>query len=542
MRERSIAENAAVVGFMTFLSRVGGLIREILMANYFGGGLEKSAFDVAYRIPNLFRRLFGEGALSAALIPIYTETLEKEGKEEADRLASAVVGTMFAGLCVISAIGILATYPMAGCLSPDSRWIPVMPLLRIMLPYAPMICLAALIMGVLNSLKSFALSALAPAFQNLFWIAALVLVCPFLPAGGPLRIKTVSWAILISGVIQVLVQVPALRRHSVPLRLTLARSMTPGVRRVFRLTIPMALAAGVVQVNVLLDSVLAMKAGEWGPSVLNYADRIVYLPLAIVGTAFATVLLPTLSSLWANEDATGFAAVLERTTRNVIAAMTPAAVGMIALAGPLISLIYQRGKFDEVTTFRTSGALVAYGAGLVAAGLHKIVVTAFYARKDTKTPIIVGTAGVVLNLSMNLFFIWILPPEFKPLGIAIATSISSFISCTALMAILSRRRGGAPLFSFASIRGTGIGSVAAAIPMGVAAWWCSRAIGGALPSDLPIAVASTARLAAAAVLGAAIYLALMRILCPSAMADLFEDFRHRRRKPLAKGASATHAK
>ena len=252
MRNGNIAKNAVIVGFMTFLSRVGGLIREVLMAHYFGGGLEKSAFDVAYRIPNLFRRLFGEGALSAALIPVYTETLEKEGKEEADRLASAVIGTVFAGLYVVSALGILATYPIAWCLAPGNRWIPVMPLLRIMLPYAPLICLAALIMGVLNSLKSFALSALAPAFQNLFWIAALLLVCPFLPAEGPLRIETVSWSILISGVIQVLVQVPALRRHSVPLRMTFARTLSPGVKRVFKLTIPMALAAGVVQLNVML--------------------------------------------------------------------------------------------------------------------------------------------------------------------------------------------------------------------------------------------------------------------------------------------------
>ena len=525
---KNIAQNAVVVGFMTFISRIGGLVREQLMAHYFGGGLEKSAFDIAYRIPNLFRRLFGEGALSAALIPVYTETVEKEGREEADRLASAVIGTMFAGLCIISALGILATYPISRCLAPDSRWLPVMPLLRIMLPYAPLICLAALIMGVLNSLKSFALSALAPAFQNLFWIAALLLVCPFLPAEGPLRIETVSWAILVSGVIQVLVQVPALRRHSVPLRLTISRSLTPGVRRVFKLTIPMALAAGVVQLNVMLDTILALLAGEWGPSVLNDADRIVYLPLAIVGTAFATVLLPTLSSLWAAKDADGFAAALERTTRNVIVAMTPAAIGMIALAEPLIALIYQHGKFDVTTTVRTGGALVAYGAGLVAAGLHKIVVTAFYARKDTKNPIIVGTIGVALNLAMNLFFIWILPPELKPIGIAIATSISSFISSTTLMAILSKRRDGKPLFSFVSIRSVSVGSVAAAVPMGFAVWWCSRTMLAILPPDLPVKVIATVRIAVGTFAGAVIYFGLFRLFCPSALAELVADFRQRR--------------
>jgi putative peptidoglycan lipid II flippase len=209
--------------------------------------------------------------------------------------------------------------------------------------------------------------------------------------------------------------------------------------------------------------------------------------------------------------------------------MTPAAVGMIALAGPVIALIYQHGKFDEATTVRTGGALVAYGAGLVAAGLHKIVVTAYYARKDTRTPIIVGTIGVALNLSMNLFFIWILPPEYKPIGIAIATSISSTISCTALMAILSRRRDGTPLFSFASVRSVGLASVAAAIPMGIAVWWSSRTTLSLLPPEFPAKIVAIVRVAVGTAVGAVIYLGLFRLFCPSALAELVVDFQRRRK-------------
>jgi putative peptidoglycan lipid II flippase len=530
MREKSIAQNAVVVGFMTLISRVGGLIREVLMAYYFGTDVLKSAFDVAYRAPNLFRRLFGEGALSAALIPIYTETLEKEGKAEADRLAPAVAGTMLAILSAICAVVMAATFPIARCLPADSSWQPILLLLRIMLPYAPLICLAALIMGVLNSLKSFALSALAPAFQNLCWIFVLLCVCPFLPEEGTVRIEAVSWSIVVSGIIQGAVQIPALRRHAVPIRLVFSRTMSPRVRRVFKLTLPMALAAGVVQLNVCLDGALAVWAAKWGPSALNYADRLVYLPLALVGTTFATVLLPTLSSLSAAGDDATFAATFERTARNVIAVLTPAAIGMIALATPTSALIYASGKFNATSTAQTTSALVAYSAGLVAAGLHKIVVTAFYARQDMRTPVIVSTLGVALNLTMNLFFIWILPTDLKPVGIAIATSISSFLACAVLLTILARRRTGVPLFAFASIRRVTIASTASAALMGVAAWWCARFVRDLLPPQWSVKALTAVCLVAAVPFGVAIYFALMRLLCPSALAELVQDFRRRRRR------------
>lgn len=531
MKETSIAKNAAIVGFMTFISRVGGLIREVLMAHFFGSGVVKSAFDIAYRIPNLIRRLFGEGALSAALIPIYTETLAKEGKREADKLAAAVSGITVAFLGVVTAIGFLLTFAFAA-LALDDRWMEIMPLLRIMLPYAPLICLAALIMGVLNSLKSFAMPALAPAFQNLCCIVALILVCPFVPDTGTLRIRIVSWSILVSGVIQVLVQLPVLRRHGVPLSLAIPIPVPGNVRRVFALTAPMALSAGVVQINVCIDSALAMKAGVWGPSVLGYADRIVYLPLAIFGTAFSTVLLPTLSSFATEGDYGSFSHSLERFIRNVIVVMMPSALGMIALAYPIISLIYQTGAFDQRSSARTAVALVAYSVGLVPAGLHKIAVTAFYARKDARTPMVVSTAGVFLNLAMNLFFIWVLQPELKPIGIAIATSISSTIAVAVLLAILSRRDAacGARLFSLASAARTFASALVAALAMGVACKLVSDyARGQFAVHAIPEKLALLATLCVAIPLGAALYFAIMRILCPAAIRELLSDLSKRRK-------------
>ena len=534
MSRDGIARNAAVVGVMTMISRVGGLIREVLMAHFFGAGLAKSAFDVAYRIPNLFRRLFGEGALSAALVPIYAEVTASEGKREADRLASAVAGITVALLSAITVLGILATYAIARWLPLQERWLEIMPLLRIMLPYAPLICLAALVMGVLNSLKSFAIPSLAPAFQNLCCILVLLLVCPFLPAEGDIRIKVVSWSILLSGAVQVAVQLPVLRKHGVPLSLAIPLPLPAAVRRVFLLTIPMALSAGLIQVNVCLDSLLAMKAGEWGPSVLGYADRIVYLPLAIIATAFSTVLLPTLSSLSAKSDWTSFSDSFARSMRGMVVAMMPASLGIIALARPIIVLIYQSGAFDDRSTSRTAAALIAYSAGLVAAGAHKIVVTAYYARKDGKTPVTVGTAGVFLNLAMNLFFIWVLPPELKPVGIAIATAISSTLAVGVLLAILARRsEEGVALFSFSGLWRVALAATAASAAMALFCRAISEAVLRACAGWSGAAAPKTAALAAlcaAIPLGAALYLALMRLLCPAALRELIGDLRARKRR------------
>lgn len=521
-KKKSFTENAAVVAFMTMISRVGGLVREILMANFFGAGVIKSAFDVAYRIPNLFRRLFGEGALSAALIPIYTEIKEKEGRERADKLASQVATLMLIGLGFVVLIAFLLTYPLAMRLGEDGKWGQIMPLLRIMLPYAPLICLAALIMGVLNSLKSFAISALAPAFQNFCWIAALAVVCPFIPDEGTLRIEVVSWSILLSGVIQVIVQFPELKRNAVPLRLTLGGFFSSGdVKRVFKLMLPMALAAGVVQINVCLDSILAMKAGEWGPSALGYADRLVYLPLAIVGASFATVLLPTLSTNVAREDYATFRETFERSMRSVFVIMSPAAFGMIALAGPIIYLIYETGAFDPVSTERTSNALIAYSTGLVWAGLYKIIVTAFYSRKDSRTPVVVGTIGVALNLSMNVFFIWILPVELKPVGIAIATSISSFLSSVVLLVILSKNDHA--LFTFKSQAKTFFATLAAGLIMGLCVYFAYNALSSLLEQHLPKKLSALLLISLMIILGTAIYFTVLSLMDRSALKELLSQ-------------------
>ncbi len=540
----NIAKNAFVVGAMTFVSRLGGLIREQLMAAFFGTSVIKSAFDVAFLIPNLFRRLFGEGALSAAVIPIYTETLEKDGKAAADRFASRVAAVLLASLGLIAAALILLTFPLArffagfanadlpaafAFLQDQERWQTIFPLVRIMLPYAPLICLAALAMGVINSHKSFAVPALAPLFLNLCWIAALALVCPFLPPDPMIRIKAVSWAIVVAGVVQIAVQVPTLRRLGVPLRFDFHWSGDARLARVFHLMGPVAFSAGVAQINILIDRFLAIKTGPWGPSALTYAERLVYLPLGLVGTAFGVVLLPTLASLFASGDRDAMRQTVERATRNVFTLMFPAAVGMGVLAYAIIALIYQfkGGVFDGDSTILTGRALLGYAPGLILFSLEKVFTPAFYSVQDTRTPVRISIACMALNVCLNLLFIWLLPDGWEHMGIAGATVIAHLFNCSALFYILCRRRG---LISMSGIARSCLSAIAAAALMAGVAYGVHTGATSLLGQHLGFKSTQLVAMAAAGAFAAATYLAVLRLLCPTAVRELFGALRRHRGK------------
>lgn len=545
---KGVLRHAAVVGAMTFLSRLGGLVREQLMAAFFGTSVVKSAFDVAFLVPNLFRRLFGEGALSAAVIPIYTETLEKEGKVEADRFAARVAAVLLASLGIIAASLILLTFPLArffadiadadlpavlSFLQDQERWQTIFPLLRIMLPYAPLICLAALAMGVLNSHKSFAIPALAPLFLNLSWIAALALVCPFLPPEPMVRIKAVAWAIVVAGVVQIAVQVPALSRLGVPVRLDVHWAGDARLARVFRLMGPVAFSAGVAQVNILIDRFLAIKTGTWGPSALTYAERLVYLPLGLVGTAFGVVLLPTLASLFASGDRAAMRQTVERATRNVFSLMLPAAVGMAVLAYPIISLVYQfkGGAFQDDSTILTGRALLGYAPGLVFFSLEKVFTPAFYSVQDTRTPVRVSIACMGLNVCLNLLLIWLLPEGWEHMGIAAATVIAHLFNCSALVWLLHRRRG---LIAVGNVARSSLSALAAAAVMAGVAYGAHRGSIALLSPHLGFKSTQIAAMAAAIVLASGTYLAVLRALCPSAVRELVADLRRRRGRKAAR--------
>ena len=529
-RHAPILRSVVVVSSMTGISRILGLVREWLMAYFFGTSLQKSAFDVAFRIPNLFRRLFGEGALSAAFIPAYAEVRKNEGAEAANRLASRIAGFLVAVLGSVTALGILLTLALRPLLECNERATAVYPLLRITLFYAPLICLAALGIGVLNTLKQFAQSALVPVYLNVVWILALVGVCPFVSENLDVRIGVVAWSTLAAGLVQVGLLLPALRKQGVPLRIRFDWLSDGRVRDVLRRSGPMALGMAPVQINLLVDGVLALYAGTWGPSAMEYAERITYLPLGLVGTAFATVLLPTLSQLAVDRNHAALRTTLERTLRTIAVVMVPMSVGVTVLALPIVNLLYtwHSGRFNAESAMYTSRALMGYGPWLIAFSFCQALTPAFYAVKDTKTPVRYSVMNVGLNLALNLLFVFTWPNGWKHVGLAVSTGLCSAVNCAMLSRALRDKLG---LLRFRTLVPVTLRLIAISLVMGVVAYYSEREISRTLTSaGWAYKFVELGAVSGAMGLGGCVYVALAMVFCRGSVNELVEDLRLRRQR------------
>jgi len=508
---RRIFKSTAVVSLGTGVSRILGLFREILMAHYFGTSLAKSAFDVAFRIPNLFRRLFGEGALSAALVPVLTKTSEGEGREAANRLVGQVMTLMGVVLLSVVALGVLGISLALEHGSWGARVGAVLPLLRTLLPYTFFICMVALCMAILNSHHHFALPAFTPVALNVVWIGVLLIVGGRSGISSAERIHLVAWGILVAGVVQLVIQVPGLWRLGLCPRLSFAWS-DPKVRRVLLLMGPGALGMGIHQVNFFLDGVLALWAAEWAPAALTFAERLVYLPLGLFATALGTVLLPTFSRQAMQDDPSHMRATFGLAAHNLMLVMIPAALGLMVLARPIVDLVYawQGGEFGDMSGLLTARALAFYAPGLIVFSLYKLLVPMFYALEDTRTPVRVGAIMVALNLVLNITFILTWPPEFKHAGLALATVLASGANCVCLAVILQRRVG--PMgwrqltggFLRTLLAGLGMAWVAMQVPE-----WIQR-LGGVAAGEGKLA--QLIGVLGAIVTGMAVYGALLAVL------------------------------
>jgi len=431
-------KHAKTVSIFTGLSRILGLVREIFMASFFGTSLAKSAFDVAFRMPNLFRRLFGEGALSAAFIPILSETIEKEGKEAARLLAGKVMTLLATLLTLITLATITIITLVINHADLGLKAAAVLPLLRIMFPYMIFICLVALCMGIMNTTFHFALPAATPVILNLVWIAALFFLCPRFGTTLDSRIYGVAWGILIAGTIQLGIQLPALIHIGMLPKLSFNWN-DPHIKRIMLLIAPVIVGTGIHQINVVLDGVLALWVSSWAPSALTYAERLVYLPLGIFTTALSTVLLPTFSQQAARSEISNIKDTIADSTRGLMLIMIPATVGLMVLSAPVVQLIFERGEFDAASTRVTALALLFYAPGLIVFSLSKILTPAFYALKDTRTPVKIGIYSLALNLILNITFILTWPEGTQHAGLAFATVIASGANCTALAIIITKR-------------------------------------------------------------------------------------------------------
>lgn len=524
-----VLRSVSVVSLMTAVSRSLGLVREIVMAYFFGTSALKSAFDIAFIIPNLFRRLFGEGALSSAFVPVFSETLVKEGREPAHRLAVRVISFLVAVLGVITLAGILLTYPLAQILPPDSRWLIPLPLLRIMLPYALLICVAALISGMLNTLGKFAVSSLTPFLLNLIWIATLLVVCPFLSDAPAVQIRVLSWAILFAGVAQILFQLPELAKHGFRFRLCFAGLWgDPKMRRVLLLMGPAALGIGLIQINVCIDKFLAFWADAAAPAALEYAERIVYLPLGMFGTAFMTVLLPTFARQASAGDYGVMRDTLERALRNLAVIMAPCSAALMVLALPVIMLIYQfkGGRFDASSAVLSARALAAYAPGLLVFSFQKAVTPAFYGMQDLRTPVKVSVCGLLMNISLNIASVLLLPHGWKHVGIAGSTVLTSLLNALTLALILHRRIGAPRL---ASILVPVVKAICCAGVMAVSAWavyaGCTRL---AAKAACHVKAAQAVSMGVTILAGALVYGVLMLLVSRRELLEMVGEFRSRR--------------
>jgi len=436
-RYRKIVRAASVVGGATLLSRVFGFLRDMVIAQFFGTGMSTDAFFVAFRIPNLLRRLVGEGALTASFIPVYTEYLHQRPKEEGDELVNtsfsvcAILLILVASLGVIFSPWIVKVMAYGFTEEPEKFRLTVL-LNRLMFPFIFFIGLAALAMGVLNSWKHFAAPAFAPVLLNLSIISCALFF------SGTLREPILSLAIgvIFGGATQFFFQIPFLLKKGLVPRFLFNLSH-PGVRRIGALMAPSVLGLAVTQLNVLVSTFLASYLPEGSVSYLYYADRLLEFPMGIFAIAIATAVLPAMSECTARSDMEGLRETLSFALRLVFFLSLPAMVGLIVLRLPILNLLFQRGAFNVQSTAMTAQALLYYAVGLAAFAGVRIIVPAFYSLQDTKTPVKVAFIALLANAGLGSLLM--IPLQHG--GLALATSLAAGLNFTWLIILLRKKLG-----------------------------------------------------------------------------------------------------
>ena len=436
MKRRGLLGHIFTVGAFTMLSRVLGLVREMLQSRLIGAGVEQSAFALAFMLPNAARKLFGEGALTAAFVPVFRGEVESAGLEKAARLARTVLTMVLLLLTVIVAValaGLVGTLVMADAFALASRTRLTLSLVTILIPYMIAICGAAFGMGVLNALGRFKAASFMPALLNLVWIAALVVLSLVSGLSAVACVRIVAAAILVGGFVQMAFMFACMSRAGVTPRLLFSGWRDEKVRLVWHNLAIAAIGAGAIHANYLLDQTLAQCAAPWAAGVISFAERLMDLPLGVIGVAFGTVLLPTFAGLFAKNDAEGARVAFFSSVRNMMFVMLPAAAGLFVLAPEVTRVIYEGGRFDAVATTRVARAVSVYALGLGFFGLQKALVPWFQAQKDMKTPLRVSLATVAVNATLNILAVWLLPQEWRHVGLAASTVLCALIGCVLLL-------------------------------------------------------------------------------------------------------------
>ncbi len=463
----TLLKAAGVVGVATFSSRLLGFVRDMVLARLFGATPAADAFFVAFRIPSLLRELLAEGSMSSAFIPIFTEYRTLRSKQEAWELASAAFTTLLTLVIGVMIAGILAAPWLVALLAPgfhgDAEKLALTTLLtRAMFPYLVFVSLAALAMGMLNSVRAFAAPAFSPLFLNIFIIGCALLLSPQLPE----PILGVAIGVVAGGAAQFAMQLPSLKLRNLLFGFRWDPSH-PGLRRIGRLMVPSLLGLSVTQVNLTVSTILAsFFAG--GPAYLFYGMRLIQFPLGIFGVALATAILPTLSAQAARGALQDLRVTLGFGLRMILFIILPAMVGLILLRTPIVHLFFEHGTFTSQDTAETALAVLCYAVGLWAFGGVRIIVAAFYSLQDTKTPAVSAAVAVAANIVFSLVFMtWL-----GAAGLALATAASAMVNGGILVAVLNHRLGGIP---WRSVGRSSARVMTACLPMIAACWWVAGA-------------------------------------------------------------------
>ncbi len=456
----SLLASASTVGGWTLLSRILGFVRDILLARVLGAGPLADAFFVAFKLPNFFRRMLAEGTLTVAMVPVLTEAKE-QGVSEAHRYLNALATLVLLVLLALCILGVLAMPWLLRLFAPGfvgepDRWQQALLLARWMFPYLAMISLAALSWGVLNTYKRFSLAAATPALLNIGIILAALLLAPLMDNAG----LALAFGVLLGGMMQLLVQLPALGRIGWRPRISLDFGQ-PRIRETLRLFGPAVLAIAAVQINILVGTILATLLEKGAVSYLYYADRIIQLPLALFGIAMSTALLPALSAHLSK----GHEHLAARDLRDGLAWLTwltlPAMAGAFMLAGPIVVTLFEHGAFTHANSLGTAATLQAYAVGLIAFCWAKLLATACYAGRDAKAPMKFAAVSVAVNILLAVLLMQFL----SYVGLALATSLASFVN-VALLYLRLRQRYGA-LLDATSLRRIGLAVLASIVMLAV---------------------------------------------------------------------------
>jgi putative peptidoglycan lipid II flippase len=459
----SIAKAAGLIGAATFSSRILGFIRDMVLARLFGATAAADAFFVAYRVPNLLRELFAEGSMSAAFIPVFTEYHTRRTAREAWELASAMFTTLLTLVTLMMLLGMMAAPGIVWLLAPgfhdDSSKLALTTLLtQMMFPYLVFISLAALAMGILNSLRAFAAPALSPVFFNIVIIGCALFLSPLLAE----PIYGVAIGVVAGGAAQFAMQLPGLRARGMLMGFRFEPGH-PGVKRVGQLILPSLLGLSVTQVNITISTILAsFFAG--GPTYLFYGMRLIQFPLGIFGVALATAILPTLSAQASKGAWDELRGTLGFGLRMILFIMLPAMLGLILLRTPIVHLFFEHGTFTAADTAGTALAVLCYAVGLWAFAGVRIIVAAFYSMQDTRTPAFTAVGAVLANLVLSLVFM----DTLRHAGLALATALAGMLNVTILVAVLNRRLGGVDWVSIGRSAGR---VLIASIPVVIACVW-----------------------------------------------------------------------